>query len=144
MLVLIHATKLIDAGVATSKAGSYIDTSKAIAFKQTDTYCAAPVASGKVPLVTYDFWATGVNCCSGEPGDFHCGEVQEIKVAKRGWRFEFEFEPPNLFEGSTKNDQNIYPNLSRPLAWAGPVAAWYVVFTLYILHILDIFGYIWI
>jgi len=71
----ISGAGVMDAGRLTFKAGSYIDTSKAIAFKQTDTYCAAPIASGKVPLVTYDFWATGVNCCSGEPGDFHCGEV---------------------------------------------------------------------
>lgn len=71
----ISGTGVMDAGRFSFKAGSYIDTSKAYGFKKVDTYCVAPVASGKTPLVTYDFWAAGVNCCSGEPGDFHCGEA---------------------------------------------------------------------
>lgn len=70
----VSGAAVMDAGRLSFKAGTYIDTSKAIGFKKVDTYCAAPITS-KMPLVTYDFWATGVNCCSGEPGDFHCGEV---------------------------------------------------------------------
>jgi hypothetical protein len=68
-------SSVMDAGRLSFKAGSYIDTSKAIGFKKVDTYCVAPVVSTKTPSLTYDFWATGVNCCSGERGDFHCGEV---------------------------------------------------------------------
>lgn len=71
----ISGTGVMDAGRLSFKAGTHIDTSKAIGFKNVDTYCAAPVTSSSVPLVTYDFWATGKNCCSGAPGDFHCGEV---------------------------------------------------------------------
>lgn len=72
----ISGSGVMDAGRLSFKAGSYIDTSKAMGFKKVDTYCVAPVTSGKLPLLTYDFWAVGVNCCSGEPGDFHCGEVK--------------------------------------------------------------------
>jgi len=68
-------SNVMDAGRLSFMSGSYIDTSKAIGFKKVDTYCIAPVTSSKTPLLTYDFWATGVNCCSGEPGDFHCGEI---------------------------------------------------------------------
>lgn len=70
----IAGTGVMDAGRLSFKAGSFIDTKKAIGFKNVDTYCVAPVTSTKTPLLTYDFWAVGVNCCSGEPGDFHCGE----------------------------------------------------------------------
>jgi len=71
----ISGTSVMDAGRLSFKVGSYIDTSKAIGFKKVDTYCVAPVTSTNTQLLTYDFWAVGVNCCSGEPGDFHCGEV---------------------------------------------------------------------
>lgn len=66
---------VMDAGRLSFTADSYIDTSKAIGFKKVDTWCVAPVMSGKIPLLTFDFWAVGKNCCSGKPGDFHCGEV---------------------------------------------------------------------
>jgi len=71
----ISGSGVMDAGRLSFKAGTFIDTSKAIGFKNVDTYCAAPVTSTNVQLAIYDFWATGVNCCSGEPGDFHCGEL---------------------------------------------------------------------
>lgn len=73
----ISGSGVMDAGRLTFKAGAYIDTTKAIGFKKVDTYCVAPVTATQTPLLTYDFWATGVNCCSGEPGDFHCGEVKD-------------------------------------------------------------------
>ena len=35
------------------------------------------------------------------------------KVAKGGWRFEFEFEPSNLFGAVDQNKQELYPNISK-------------------------------
>mmetsp|Transcript_112498 Transcript_112498/g.177047 ORF Transcript_112498/g.177047 Transcript_112498/m.177047 type:complete len:336 (+) Transcript_112498:75-1082(+) len=74
----LSGSAVLDAGHITFEAGSFIDISKAVGFKDVSTYCAAPISPpiSKVPgqLLTYDFWASGVNCCSGEPGDFHCGE----------------------------------------------------------------------
>ena len=46
--------------------------------------------------------------------------------------------------GPSQGPRGPGPARARPLAWAGPAAAWYFVFTSYILYILYIFGYIWI
>jgi hypothetical protein len=74
----LSGSGVLDAGIMTFEAGSFIDTTKAVGFKDVTKYCAAPISSpksGAGDLLTYDFWAVGVNCCKGEPGDFHCGEV---------------------------------------------------------------------
>jgi hypothetical protein len=73
----LSGSAVMDAGRVTFKAESFIDASKAVGFKDVDTYCVAPISPPKSaagPLLTYDFWAAGVNCCSGASGDFHCGE----------------------------------------------------------------------
>jgi hypothetical protein len=70
---------MMDGGMFTFSADSYILTQYAVGFKKDHVYCAAPISSVPVnqpgPLAVYDFWAVGVDCCSGEPGDFACGFV---------------------------------------------------------------------
>jgi len=77
--------QLMDAGRAYFVEGSGLDTSKSMAFKNLDKYCVAPIVSGQEPLTSYDFWAVGVNCCSGTAADFRCGEFDNPK-ARSGLR----------------------------------------------------------
>merc|ERR1719504_32995 len=70
---------VMDAGRIAFKVGTFIDTTKAVAFKNVQTYCAAPATSVTTELLTYDFWAVGVNCCGEKPGDeFRCGAEHAV------------------------------------------------------------------
>lgn len=67
-------TQLMDTGRVIFQEGTKIDKSKAIAFKNMERYCVAPIVIGDTPLEQYDYWAVGLDCCLG-PGNYHCGEV---------------------------------------------------------------------
>mmetsp|Transcript_44857 Transcript_44857/g.81825 ORF Transcript_44857/g.81825 Transcript_44857/m.81825 type:complete len:306 (-) Transcript_44857:24-941(-) len=66
--------QLMDAARISFTEGSYIDLQKSTGFRNLDWFCVAPITAGSNTDSTYDFWAVGLNCCQGTPGDFHCGE----------------------------------------------------------------------
>lgn len=68
--------QLMDAGRVEFLKGSKLDLDHTMAFKNKDQFCVAPIVgeSGFKAGAEIDFWAVGLNCCSGTATDFHCGE----------------------------------------------------------------------
>jgi len=79
---------LMDAGRMVFTPNSHLDLTKSMGFKKEDVYCVAPVSTPLTSAVNgshngshqgslqtpknYDFWAVGMNCCSGNNPDFRC------------------------------------------------------------------------
>jgi len=60
---VVAGQAVLDAGRLVFTPGSRLDRNRSVSFKSIDTYCAAPVVSSDRIMGSYDFWATGVNCC---------------------------------------------------------------------------------
>lgn len=90
---------LMDAGRLVFKEGSYLDLKHSMGYKDSETWCVAPVTTrhlddNSTQLAVVDFWAIGKNCCSGSKGgDFKCGSWS-TRFAHGGLRLLNEAELP--------------------------------------------------
>lgn len=66
--------QLMDVGRIKFVQGTKLDLTRSIGFKNVDQYCAAPIIGNGALPDSYDYWAIGLNCCSGNAADFHCGD----------------------------------------------------------------------
>mmetsp|Transcript_131327 Transcript_131327/g.366110 ORF Transcript_131327/g.366110 Transcript_131327/m.366110 type:complete len:328 (+) Transcript_131327:86-1069(+) len=77
---------MMDAGQIVFTRGARPDRTKAMGFRDRYMYCVTPITkSSGAAYDHYDFWAVGINCCTGAPHDFHCSEYDN-KYAHSGLR----------------------------------------------------------
>jgi len=94
----VRGQQIMDAGRVMFTPDSHLDITKAMGFQNQEKYCVAPVTVGPsgpnaTKLETYDFWAVGLNCCSGHGADYHCGDYYSPKTSS-GLRLMREEERP--------------------------------------------------
>jgi len=93
-----RGSQVMDAGQIRFTQETTLDLKKAMAFRNGKMYCVTPIVNKKLPGgidQSYDFWAAGTNCCSGNAADFHCGEYDN-PYAHAGLRVTSEYEVPYL------------------------------------------------
>jgi len=76
--------ELMDAGRIIFTGRSTLDLQKVAGFRNSQTYCVAPITvfegsnATVKPLLRYDFWAVGTDCCAGN--HFRCGAYDSSRA----------------------------------------------------------------
>jgi hypothetical protein len=110
----VQGNQLMDAGMIQFHGSSKVALHQSIGFKNENIYCVAPivmtnVTNGKtqeVAMKTYDFWAVGINCCSGHVPDFSCGEYSN-PLARWGLRM-MDDDAREMFRLAVKEAEASY------------------------------------
>lgn len=71
------ARALSDAGKIVFSTTARVDTSRALGFKVSSTYCIAPILDN-TQMQNVEFWAAGIDCCPAR-GDFSCDDTWDPK-----------------------------------------------------------------
>lgn len=74
----------LDAGAVEFANKSFVDITRAVGYKDGNVWCVAPIKLDNEAVANHDFWAVGVNCCTGFPGDFNCFENEQARSSAHG------------------------------------------------------------
>jgi len=105
----------MDAGAIDFKADSYVDTTMSIGYKDDHVWCAAPIKWGKDKVANIDFWAVGIDCCDGFPGNFNCFENRGDYQAKGGLRWVSDEAIPFFRVAVSQGNQEFDRTSRHPL-----------------------------
>lgn len=90
----MRGQQIMDAGTVNFVNTTYLDLKYSMGFRNDEVYCVVPINSVQAPLANYDFWAVGLNCCSGTAaGDFTCGQYAN-RYAHSGIRWMEDSQRP--------------------------------------------------
>lgn len=107
----MRGQQLMDGARLNFVEGTTLDMRKAIGFQNLRTYCVVPLTvadkNGVVnELANYDFWAVGLDCCSGDNTDYHCGEFNNTN-ARGGLRL-LEDEDRSFYRLAVQQAEGMY------------------------------------
>lgn len=91
----VEGKQVMDGGIIHFSQGSMLDLNRSMGFKNEDVYCVAPITLANQPASSYDYWAVGFNCCTGDKADFKCGQYAN-KYARSGLRLMEDDKRPFL------------------------------------------------
>merc|ERR1719359_923750 len=105
----------MDAGAITFEKGTHLDFTKSAGFMNLDMYCVAPIVSSGAAPAAYDFWAIGLNCCTGAAQNFACGQAANSETARGGLRLMSDTQLPFYKMAVTQAETKYGIKSSHPI-----------------------------